>query len=64
MSDERYRTRTRTTYGGSFNILVCTDCGVYVGDESKHDDFHDWLNDIAGAAGRGDSAYWYNQPIG
>ena len=64
MSDERYRTRTRTCDGGAFNMLVCTECGVYVGDEKIHDNFHDWLADISAAAGRGESAYWFNQPIG
>lgn len=64
MSDERYKVRTRTTYGGSFNLLVCTECGVYVENEAVHDNFHDWLLAISAAAGRGDQAYWYNQPIG
>lgn len=43
---------------------VCELCGSVIWDNDAHNLWHDILNGIAQKANRGESAWWFNQPIG
>lgn len=66
--NERYEIKHQinTTNGEPlFDIVTCKDCGLGpVMDITAHEKFHDRLDAISRMAVQGESAYWYNQPLG